>query len=169
MLEINQSTITCKNTLDVGSNFTFRSIKTGFELNSFYVPGNDFVVTHDLEYYLYPVDCKVSIHYVKDEEYVSEQLTSYTNNEYCIVNDINYEDKAILDLIDILQTKYNKVVHYNKTKDSTFVYRLSRVLDIFPSCRNPLNAYFLSDYFFDNNMPKVIKIYSGTSTLSGGT
>lgn len=158
MLEINQSIITCKNTMDVCATFTFRSIKTGFELNSFYVPGGGFTVTHDIEYYLYPVNCKVSTHYVKNDEYVSEYLTSYTNNEYSIVNDINYDDKDVLDTINLLQSKYQKIIHYNNIKDSTFVYRLSRVLDIFPACRNPLHAYFLSDYFFDNNMPKVIKI-----------
>ena len=89
---------------------------------------------------------------------MSQPVTTISNNEYSIINDVGYDDKLVLDLIELLTTKYNKRIYYNNKKDSAFSYRLSRVLDIFPACRDPLHAYFLIDHFYELNRPKVIKI-----------
>jgi len=157
MVTTNESTIVCENTLGYAANIIFRSAKSRREFNSIYIP-NGIKETHDLEYYIYPADCYITTHYVKDNEYVSQPLTTLSNNEYCVINDIGHDEKQIFSLIDTLSSKYNKTVHYNNKKDSAFSYRLSRVFDIFPACKDALSAYFLIDYFYDLNKPKVIKI-----------
>lgn len=157
MITANDSTIICENTLGYAANIIFRSAKSRREFNSIYIL-DGLKETHDLEYYIYPADCYITTHYVKNDEYVSEPLMTLHNNEFCIINDIGYDEKPIFDLIDILTSKYNKTVHYNNKKDSAYSYRLSRVFDIFPSCRDALSAYFLVDYFYEMNKPKIIKI-----------
>ena len=157
MIVASKSTIVCENTLGYDANIIFRSAKSRREFNSIYML-KELKETHDLEYYIYPSDCYITTHYVKDNEYISAPHTTISNNEYCIINDINHDEKSIFNLIDTLTSKYNKIVHYNNEKDSAFSYRLSRVFDIFPSCRDALHAYFLVDYFYDNNRPKIIKI-----------
>lgn len=157
MITANESTIVCNNNLGYNANIIFRSAKSKREFNAIYTLPDKIEVL-DLEYYIYPADCYITTHYVKDNEYVSQPVTTIANNEYNIINDIGYDEKSVFDLIDLLTTKYNKIVHYNNKKDSAFSYRLSRVLDIFPACRDPLQAYFLVDHFYDLNRPKVIKI-----------
>lgn len=157
MITANNSIILLENKLGYNANFMFRSGKSRREFNSIYtVP--DVCETLDLEYYIYPSNCRITTHCVKDNEYVSQHLTTFENNEYCIINDVGYDEQSVNDLIELLTTKYKKTVHYNKEKDSAFSYRLSRVLDIFPACRNPLHAYFLIDYFYELNRPRINKI-----------
>lgn len=157
MITANESTLIFDNKLGYRANITFKSTKSKREFNSLHIL-NDQTQQHDLEYYIYPSNCFVTAHYIKYSEYTSDFITSFTNDEYCIVNDIGYDEQSVFALIDLLTTKYNKIVHYNNKKDSAFSYRLSRVLDIFPACRDPLHAYFLVDHFYDLNRPKVIKI-----------
>jgi len=152
MIKITPSTIVYSNDIDVDCHVVFRSKQTGFEFNSFYIKSNS-VKRLELEYYLYPFDCNVFVHYVKNNEYQSEIIKHISINSYSIINDIGYSETDMLKLIDTLKG-YNKCV-YKEEMSTHPNYRLSKIKEIFYPSQQYVSNYFLSDY----KTNKTFKVY----------